>query len=112
MSTKPETVRFSYIKNNQFRVVHVDGAIGSLTPRGLIHCAVYSERPALPDALVYAVADDKLGEVRSTESREGIVREIDVDLIMTVQSAVDLRNWLNDRIDEAGKLFAEGDPND
>ena len=44
----PEQLEFHYIKSNQFRVIHVDGGIGSITPKGFIHFALYSERLAIP----------------------------------------------------------------
>src|SRR3989442_6878794 len=51
-ATKPQDVTFHYIKSSQFRVVHADGIIGGVTPRGLIHIAVFSERPAIPQVIV------------------------------------------------------------
>ena len=46
-----DALRFFYIKAYNFRVVHVDGVIGGITPKGLLHLAVFSERAAIPQVL-------------------------------------------------------------
>ena len=42
-------VAIDYIKSPDFRIVWADGVVGSATPNGLIHFALYAERPAIPD---------------------------------------------------------------
>lgn len=110
-SEKPSSaIQFHYIKNPAFRVLHVDGAYGGITPRGLIHCAVYSERPAIvriAEQDFDAVASRPVGDQRTVDSREGIVRELDADLMMSLPTAMELRDWLTLRIDELTKLMAE-----
>ncbi len=81
-----DSITFHYIKGTQFRVIHVDGAIGSLTPRGLIHAALYSERAAIPQMEVV--------------SRPGLVRELEASLMLDLNAAVSFRDWLSTRIDE------------
>jgi len=93
-------VRFHYIKSNFFRVVHVDGIIGSWTGPGCLHMATYSERPAIPQVTEHEVRDSSLGPSQTIEGRAGFVRELDVDLMLTRDRAVELRNWLNDRLEE------------
>jgi hypothetical protein len=96
-----QKVRFFYIKGNHFRVVHVDGALGAVTPRGLIHCAIYSERQAIPQVAEhdFSPEEGRLSELPvSEEGKKGIVRELDIDLIMTKQTAAELRDWLAARI--------------
>jgi len=92
---------FSYLKSTQFRVVHVDGAVGSLTPSGLLHIACYNERPAIPRSTVHTVdRDGKLSGPLSSEGKDGIVREMEVDLMMTIQVAKNIHDWLAQRIAE------------
>ncbi|WP_316230377.1 hypothetical protein [Bradyrhizobium sp. SZCCHNR1051] len=97
----PDTVSFFYIKGTQFRVVHSDGVIGGITPRGFIHCAFYNERAAIPQVQTHNVSPEgQLSPPVSTDGKVGIVREIDFDVIMTKQAAVDLRDWLTQQIKE------------
>ena len=77
----PGPVPFNYIKSNGFRVIHVDGAIGSITPRGLIHAALYSERMPIPQVVVHPVGPDgSLLPPVQQEGRAGVVREVEVEI--------------------------------
>ena len=96
-------IAFDYIKGQHFRVIRADGAIGGVTPCGFIHMAFFSERPAIPRRLVYLATDEgTLGEELPGEkvSRDAIVRELDVDLFVNLQTAISLREWLDRRIAE------------
>lgn len=96
-------VVFHYIKSNLFRVIHLDGVIGSITPTQFIHMALYSERPAIPQRMTHPVSMKAgLGEPIASEtvSREGYVREIDMDVMMNLASAQALHGWLGLRIQE------------
>lgn len=104
----PPSVRFFYVKGHHFRVVHLDGVIGSLTPKGLIHCAVFNERSAIPQEQEIEITDQgRLGEVLTEEGKIGIVREVEVDLIFNKSAAVQLMNWLKDRLDEIAQIEEE-----
>ena len=99
---KPRT-RFHYIKGQQFRTIRADGAIGGVTPTGLIHFSLYSERFAIPREVTHEVNDDgSLGAQipEDTVSREGIVRELDVDVFLAAGTAEILSKWLRDRVKE------------
>lgn len=101
MSEAPSSVTFHYIKANDFRVVHVDGAIGGITPRGLIHAAIYNERAAIPQTVVNSLNTDGLvGEVMEVNVKPGIVREMQVDLLLDRDAAESLRIWLGEKVAE------------
>lgn len=96
-TTTDRTLSFDYIKSNLFRVIHADGAIGSITPTGNLHVAFYSERAAIPKRTVHQHFDD--GSISDpladmTESRESIVREIDVDVVFSSEVLDSLINFL------------------
>jgi hypothetical protein len=103
---QPTTIQFHYIKGNHFRTIRTSGAIGSVTPAGHIHCALYNERPAIPRTTQHEVdADGQLvGEPIVVDGRSGLVRELEVDLILSLETAESLRDWLSDRIAEAIKV--------
>ena len=100
-------VNFDYIKGQHFRVIHTDGAIGGITPRGLIHMSLYSERQAIPRRTVFPIEDDKLGNELIAERivRDAVVRELDVDVIMTIETAESLCEWLHNKVTEAKQLI-------
>jgi hypothetical protein len=85
-----------YLKSQYFRVAHVDGAIGGPTPTGHIHLALFSERPAIPRRLVLPLKDGRPGEPIPEETviRDGMIREMDIDLVMSVSAAEEVANLL------------------
>jgi hypothetical protein len=104
-------VAFDYIKSPDFKVVWADGLIGSTTPNGLIHFALYAERPAIPRRQVFAFEKSApnigtLGAevVEKQISRRSIVREMSCDVFITPQVAESLANWLLKRAEELKKI--------
>lgn len=95
-------VNFDYIKGQHFRVIHMDGAIGAITPNGHIHMSLYNERPAIPRRTVFPLENGQLGAelINERTTRDAIVREMDVDVIMTVDAADSLWRWLKVKVDE------------
>ena len=91
-------VVFEYARDPMFRSTHADGCIGGLTPNGQIHIAFFSERPVLPKRHVFRLnPDGSLGAEVPTEkaAAESITRDMQVDVLMTVQAAEGLKNWLD-----------------
>ena len=111
MSTKggdqlPSSVTLNYIKSNYFRVVHADGAIGGFTPRGEVFFSIYSERAPLPDVTVQAVENGQLGKeiLEQRKGSEGILRELEVGVVMDLNVAKSFHMWLEDRIKVAEQM--------
>lgn len=99
----PKTITFNYIKGPDFRSVHIDGAIGGITTKGFLHIALFAERTVIPQETTFKLNPDRmLGDeiVEKRVSKEGIVRQMEADIIVNEQTAIDLRNWLNDRLAE------------
>lgn len=94
-----QTIKFHYIKSPHFRVIHVDGAIGGITPAKNIHISLYSERAAIPQIITQKLnPDGSLGDKVSESGKEGMVREMDVDVIVSLSAARSLRDWLDQTI--------------
>lgn len=87
-TTIPSSVKFYFIKSNFFRVVHADGAIGGLTPSRQIFISVYNERAAIPKIIEMNISPDgHLGEEISREGKEGLVREMEMGIILNGHAA-------------------------
>jgi hypothetical protein len=87
-----------YSKDPMFRSTHADGIVGGLTPNGQLHIAFFSERAQLPKRHVYTFnADGSIGPQLPEERnpRETIFRDIQVDVLMTIQAAEGLKSWLD-----------------
>jgi hypothetical protein len=101
-----DELAFDYLKGPDFRVIWTDGIIGSLTPNGHVHFAMYAERPALPRRQVFKIgpAGDLGPEVtEKLISRGSVVREMSCDVFMTPQLAEQVANWLLEKVAEHKK---------
>lgn len=105
----PTVVPFHYIKANLFRVVHTDGIIGSVTPNGLIFLGLYSERAAIPQVMVHEISGTgQVGPEHPDErvGKKGVVREIEVGAVMSIETAGSVIAWLQDKVDLMKKMKA------
>jgi len=103
----PEKVRFHYIKSNYFRVVHVDGAHGGVTPDGNIFFSAYSQRAPIPQITTHKVdAEGSVAEEIREEriTKDGIVREVEVGIMMDIATAESLHKWLGEKIEASKEL--------
>jgi len=111
-NTADPEITFNYIKSPHFRVIHVDGAIGGITPNKLIYLSAYNERPAIPQQTTHILKPDgTLGaEIPEKKvSRPGFVRELEVNLLMDRTTALAVRDWITERVQEIDNLKAKGD---
>lgn len=102
------TISFDYIKGNNFRVIHVDGVYGGNSPQpGAIHIDIFSERWPIPKRTVSQFGPEgEVGQEIAEEriTRDAVVREVEAHLIMNIEVATRLRNWLTDKIAKYQKV--------
>ncbi len=107
----PVNVKFDYIKSNFFRVVHADGVMSSMTPRGQLHLSIWTERNPIPRQVVHAVDEENfLGPEISRISRDAVIREVEVGVTLDISMAKALVNALNQviqTVDSAPQNFQE-----
>lgn len=96
--TDTATIEISYQKSGSFRTIHVDGIIGGLSPRGTINISAFSERTALPTASKLDVVAGVPGAETITATRSGVVRELEVNMVMDVGAALSLLGWLRNQL--------------
>ena len=101
-------VRFHYIKSNEFRVIHVDGAHGGITPRGNIFAALYSVRAPIPQMTVHNLkTDGTLDDEVERKVRDGIVNEVEVGVMFDLASAEAFHAWLEEKIAKLKEMQAK-----
>lgn len=106
-------IKFHYIKSNFFRVIHVDGAIGGITPARQIFVSLFSERAALPKMIEQTIKlDGTLGEEVAREGKEGIVREVEVGIELSLNAAQGLADWLYNQVRVLQESNRETAPNE
>lgn len=106
-----EKIRIEYVKSNMFRVVHPDGAFGGTTPRLELFIDFYTERFPIPRVLVYEAfpsggvpANEVVVE---RESKEGVIRESEVGIVLDLPVAKVFAEWLNGKVAELEKARIE-----
>lgn len=99
-----DPIPFHIIKGEGFRTIYIDGAMGSVSPNGMIHAAVYSERRALPTREDWTIDDNgDLAHRIAVQTRGGIVRDLACNIVMNPLVAKHFGQWLVARADEALK---------
>ncbi len=97
-TNKNNSVDIHYEKNPLYRTIHADGAVGGVTPLNQVNINFYSTRNSIPKSMNQKINDDgTLNEESieiSTDSKSGIIREIEIGLYMNRQTALDIYNFL------------------
>ncbi|MBZ9885628.1 hypothetical protein LB535_25130 [Mesorhizobium sp. CA10] len=108
-----DRINIDYIKSHLFRTISPNGILTSITPQGKIQFALFSERQAIPQRVVYKFGDDgTLGDVLETIGRDAIVREVEAVVTFDLETATSLLNGLSDMIKELRSFEDEEDRND
>lgn len=112
MTTPSATqVDVHYVKSAVFRVIHVDGSYCDLTPTGLVHMALFSQRKPIPQTLVHPISSDgRLEAPTGMAGKSGILREIEVGAMMSPQVAREIAELLIRQADLLEKLEAGVEP--
>nr|WP_281719669.1 hypothetical protein [Nitrosomonas nitrosa] len=103
-------IHFYYEKAKQFRVIHADGVHGGLTPRMNIHMAVFSERNPIPQRETYLLGQDNILSREEKDLRvqkEGFFREVEADIVFSIDTARVVSKWLADRVEDAERALKE-----
>ena len=99
-------LRIEYQKSQSFRVIHADGAYGGTSPRLQLFIAFYNERFPIPKVLTYetSATGAPLGEITAErESKEGIIREVEVGVTLDITAAKSFLAWLTEQVAELEK---------
>jgi hypothetical protein len=85
------------IKGSNFRVIHADGVWFGGSPYGGMHLTFYSERFPIPKKLVlrFDQAGQAVEDESKRESKEGFIREMEVDIVLSPEAAMALYESLS-----------------
>ena len=104
-------VLVNYVKATDYREVHCDGAIGGITPQGAVWIGFYAERmpiPRLTEMTLLPVEGgfqaDNANPEKSIESKDGLLRAMQVGCYMDVASLESLYGWIGKQLERAEEL--------
>lgn len=102
-----QSLKFKYIFSDDYNPVYVNGAQGGVNPQGEIIANFYLERLALPTSQTQSITQEgTLGEVINTEPEDlnkSFVRFVKNGIVMNLQSAKSIYNWLGGLIEQCEK---------
>lgn len=111
IDTENKRIRFDYIKGNYFRVIHVDGVHGGPTPNAAyIGMSLFNSRWPIPRQTTSALKEDgSIGKelIKERLIRDSIVREIEAEIIMDINTARNMHKWLGEKIKRVEKFAKE-----
>lgn len=110
--TSAGTIVINYLKSSGFREVACDGVMGGPTPRGSLWLAFFTERFPLPRIMRHRlqrtpnpeevfIENNAPGE--PIESRDGLIRNVEFGVYMSVDTAVQLHEWLGQQLEAMKK---------
>jgi hypothetical protein len=107
MADSKPRIRFEYLRNPAFRIVHSDGVFGGLTPTGDIVISFYSERYPIPKVSVHELTPEGHAgkEITSERVDEGknVVRELETGVHLTLGMAKMVATFLLEKVAQAEK---------
>src|ERR1700679_4010722 len=86
----PSEIPIHFVKGNHFRVAPASGAWFGTDPQGNFHLTFYSERLPLPKKIIFKLNEKGQflhEDISKRESKDGIVREMEIDIVMSVAAA-------------------------
>lgn len=99
--TPPWEVSIHYQRSRLYRMIYANVVFGGLTPEGNIKMGLGAEHRDLPESLTYGLDSQGLMVERGRTGTEYILREIEIDVLMTPALAQSLMDWLGQQIKAA-----------
>lgn len=97
-------VKFRYVKGNDHRIIHADGAKGGLTNRGFLLIDFFAEYPNYFNDELHKIT--KAGQLEQivqkvdTSQPIELIRERQIGVMMSISVAKSLAIWINARVKE------------
>jgi hypothetical protein len=99
-------VTFHYEKSPQLRAVHASGAYGGLTPELGIYMGLFNEHAVMPEETTNTVTEtgqvgtelERKPKARREPGHAELIRQIEVEVYLSVETARAIRGWLDDKI--------------
>jgi hypothetical protein len=90
-------IEIFYEKNPLYRTIYADGLIGGKTPANAFNFSFYATRNPIPKSSLHSInVDGSVNPegIHSSESKVGIIREIEVGIYMNTETAKDIYEFL------------------
>jgi len=101
----PKEIEFSLLEDSNYRIVPANGMWCGITTKGDFRMDFFVESREMPESVKHRVnPEGTLGAVISQKTRGVIVRELQVGVLVSIENAESIANFIKDRIAEFRKL--------
>ncbi|HOE88612.1 MAG: hypothetical protein BWY50_00849 [Spirochaetes bacterium ADurb.Bin315] len=103
-------IEFKYIFEKDYNPKYVNGAFGGMSPTGEMVVNFYLERMPLPYSDFHDVKEGQVGDLTGREPEDydsTIVRYIQNGIVLSLEHAKAIHNWLGLHIAEAERIEAQ-----
>lgn len=90
-----------YVKSPMFRTIHADGIFGGVTSHLNIQMSFWNERTPIPQMIELELDENSIIGQEIPDARiakQGLVREIDANVVIDLDTAIAFRDWLDTKI--------------
>lgn len=94
-----------YQRSRHYRTINADGAQFGITPRGNLQFTLFTDQAPLPEYVLHDVTPEgKLGDPVEEVKKEGIVREVAVNVIMDINTATAFMEVFQQILEKAQRI--------
>jgi hypothetical protein len=106
-SQNQNVVDFHFEFDKDYRIIAVNGIWGGATPRGQVQLDFFVERQGIPEVITNRLMEDggigpEVPGTRKPPTR--LVRTMQVGILLTIEEAENVANFIRDRVAEIRKL--------
>jgi len=97
----PLQMQIHFVKSSQFRVIHANGVWYGGDSQQNLHLTFFNERAPIPKKLVFNLNEQGMvvsEDATQRDSKEGIVREMEIDVVFSLQAAVEFHKTLGENL--------------
>lgn len=111
---KQQEVRFVFKEADDFKLVHINGVWGGVSPRGELVCNFFFEHTQVPEEEIRFVDEEGALTEKSKRkpSKPIVVRELRVGISMAKEQAVSVANWMLEKVKEFKQFQVEANEKD
>ena len=106
---KLKEVQFVFEEADDYKIAHVNGVWGGVTPRGELVCNFFFEHTPVPNVEIRYVDDKgKLTEKSIRKPSEpSVIRELRVGISLHKEQAISIAKWMLERVKQFEQIQKE-----
>ena len=105
-------MEINFLKGTQVRVVHADGVWFGGDTHGEFHLTFFNERTPIPQKVIVKINEQgqAVEDEQKRVTKKGLVREMEVDVVLSFQAALQLREALDANIKNMRQFMEKSIP--